>query len=265
MAINTSLSLALSQEELFVGMLHLKVETMPGLDLGIFKELDEHQTSLMMGVAERALLARGFLRPDQRGDLQLEPAIKGLLYACTFPDKSLFVTRTRPEIGPEEYFFHTYRRMFVMHSIPVTAIHQFIAVEEKNATAKAVLSILNLTTLPKPDWNGGQAELAIFEKARDVAMEKGIDEAIKVLSQTSLNKETTKILAQTLVLPIANTTFAYINHRDNSHPPQGFTILQGKNELWLIEPIEDPKDELISIMPVSSEDIIKRVKTLLIN
>ena len=265
MTANTSLSMTLSQEELFVAMIHLKAEQFPGLDLEVFKELDETQTSLMVGVAERALLARGFLKPDKKGDLQLEPAINGLLAACVFPDKSLFVNRTRPEAGTEEYFFHAYRRMFVMHSIPVTAVHQFIAVEEKDATARAVLSILNLASLPKFEGNRGQINLTIFEEARDVASEKGVEEALKVLSRTELDKKTARELALTLVGMVANTTFAYIDHHDNGQPPQGFTILQGKKALWWLEPIEDVREELISILPISSEDVIQRMKAFLIH
>lgn len=258
----TSLSVALSQEELFVSMMYLQAQQFPGLDLGIFKKLDETQTNLMMGIAERALLARGFLKPGQDGRLQLEAAVNGLLSACLFPETSLFVHHTRSGAETEEYFFHAYRKMFVMHSIPLTAIHQFIAVEDQTAIARAVLSILALPSLPKPKGKSAQIQLSLLEKGRDIALERGAEEAFHVL-QTELDDETARELARTLAEPTTNTAFAYLDHRAAGRPPQGLTILQGKQTLWLLQPSEDPQDERTSIWPLSSEEVIRKVKSIL--
>ncbi len=261
MSKKSSVSMVLSQEELFVAMLHLKADAMAGLDLATFKQLDARQTDLVIGVAERALLARGFLKPDQKGDLHLEPAIQGMLSACIHPDRTLFVSQTRPEVGPQEVFFHTIGKTFVMHSEPVTAMHQFIAVDEKNATSRAVLSILSLPKMSKPDCEGGRIGLSFFEKARDAALEAGAEAAVKILT-AKLSKKTSRELAQTLAGPVANTTFALLHHHGEVQAPLGFSILQGKNALWRIAPVDDPGDELISIEPLSSDEVIKQIKTV---
>ena len=129
MAATTSLSMALSQEELFVILAHLKAERLLGLESEILKGLSGDQISLVMGVAERALMARGFLKPGPENRLQLEPPVFAAVGACAFPETSLIVTRHRPDAVGENYFFHTSRKMIVMHTMPVTAFIS-LAVEE---------------------------------------------------------------------------------------------------------------------------------------
>jgi hypothetical protein len=190
MTTKTSLSMALSQEELFVIMLYLKAEKLPGLELEVFKSLSEEQTAFMMGIAERALVARNFLKPDPEGRLKLEQTIFAIVGACAFPDRSLIVTRTRPEAIEENYFFHTSRNIIVMHTTPVTTIHQFIAVEEKMALMKTILSILNMPSLSKPKYKSGSIQQTVLEEARNAALEKGAEEASMILFQTKLDKKT---------------------------------------------------------------------------
>ncbi len=257
-----SLSFALSQEELFVAMLHLQLEQFPGLDMEVFKPLNKEQLSLLIGVTERALLARNFLKPGQDGTLQLEMLLRGVLLACLFPDTSLLVRHTRPDAAAEEYFFHSYRKMFILHSIPISGIHQFIAVEDKQAIPRAVFSLLSLPDRPHPAFEAGTTRLSLFEQARDVALERGIEAAMQVLSQDGLTEALAQELAVTLSDPIANTTFVYIAHK-NSNLAQGFTILQGKNALWWIEPAGEDEQDRISISSLSSEEIIRRLRELL--
>jgi hypothetical protein len=262
MTTNTFLSMALSQEELFVIMIYLKGESLPGFDKQIIMNLDKDQLDLIVSVAERALISRNFLKPIPEGRLELNPNINAIIRTCMYPEKSLIITRIRPDFPEEDYFFHTSGKLNVMHSIPLTTIHQFISVEEKSAIVRTAISILSMGSHPKLKCTEGQLNLSVLEKARDAAKEKGAKEAIDILSLTDLNKETIRKLSQTLTQPIANTTFAYISVNG---PIDGFSIFQGINGFWLIEPKGDPTNELISIFPVSSDNITHRIKTMLIN
>lgn len=251
------LSVALSQEELFVAMLHLKAKFFPGLDLQRFQELDENQINLMAGVAERALIARNFLKPGADGDGQLEQKIAGLLKACLSADRSLLVRHVRPQAGSEEYFFHVFRSMYVMHSIPITAIHQFIATDDRNAVPRAVVSILHIPDLPKAECPQGKIQLSLFEQARDLALEKGAEEARTILVQAGLEAPTAGEVAKTLAAPLANTTLARIEGQQDG---RGFSILQGKHAVWQIEPLEE--EEWIAIRPVSANEAVQVVKEI---
>lgn len=251
------LSIALSQEELFVAMLHLKADSFPGLDLERFQELDEKQTGLMAGVAERALIARNLLKPGAEGNWQLEQKLQGVLRACLSADRSLLVQHTRFQVADEEYFFHAFRKMYIMHSVPITAIHQFIATEDKDAVPRAVMSILHLADLPKAKCAQEKMRLLLFEQARDLALEKGAEAAKEVLVQAGLEASSAVELAQTLAVPLANTTLARI---ENQQTGRGFSILQGKNAIWQLVPLEE--DDWIAIYPVSTKEAAQIVQEI---
>jgi hypothetical protein len=263
MTTKTSLSIALSQEELFVVLAYLKGESLPGFEIERFKKLSEQELSLLIGIAERALVARGFLKPDSDNQLKLEPAVFAIVGACAFPEKSLMLTRFRPNAMIEEYFFHISRKMIVMHTMPVSTIHQFIAAEDKSAIIKAAVSILNIDSLPESKCPQGQIKQNTLDAARDIALEKGIESASTLLSQGGLDKLTAQQLSTTLSEPVANTLFAYVENDTKGISASGFTVLQGKNALWLLSPGEDPEHDLVSILSVSSNDVIQRVKILL--
>jgi hypothetical protein len=262
MTINTSHSMALSQEELFVIMFYLRTETLPGFDLSIIKNLDQDQLNLIVGVAERALLARGFLKPDSEGRLQPELYIKLIIGTCTAPEKSLIITRICPKAPEEDYFFHTLSDVIVMHSIPITSMHQFIAVKDKKAITRTAISILSMDSLPKLKCTPGTVQQTVLENARDAAQNSGSKDALEILTHTDLTKETARQFAATLTRSVTNTTFAYFT---KDKPIDGFTLLQGENGYWLLEPVEDSTNGMISVFPVSNRNIIQRIRSLLSN
>ena len=264
MAGESPLSIMLSQEELAVVVHYLEADTLLGLEPELFAGLSANQVTLVLGVAERALVARGFLKPGADNRFQVEPAVFAVVGACVFPETSLIVTQIRPGTLAETCFFHISRRMIVMHTIPMTAIHQFIAVEEKEAIARAVLSILDLdVSFEQPLGEPAQVGQAILVHARDVAQAEGPGAAFHVLSQTNMNEEVARELAATLAQPVANTTLAYIEHKEEGELSDGFTVLQGQGALWLLTPVEDSATESILVLPVSAEEAIQRVKALL--
>lgn len=264
MAKHSHLSFAVSQEELFVILAYLKAKSMVGLDPEIFKGLDEKQVRLALGVGERALIARGFLTHGSNHHLQLEPPVFATVGACAFPETTILITRTRSKALAENYYFHTSRKMIVMHTIPMTAMHQFIAVEEKSAVTKAILSILDLNSIPAQPYPEGKITRAVLGKARDATLESGSEAVLEILSsQDKMDRETASALAETLAHPVANTTLAYVEKQGET--TDGCTILQGEEALWLLSPTNDRDDEnaLVSVRPVSSLDATKHITALL--
>lgn len=264
MTSDSPLSVVVSQEELAVILRYLDADSLLGLELEVFEALSTDQVTLVLGVAERALIARGFLKlgPDNR--FQLAPAILAVVGACAFPETSLIVTRNRPGNPGEVIFFHTSRQMIVMHTIPITAIHQFIAVEEMAAVAQATLSILDLDlSLGRLTSRPVQMEQAVLMEARDSAEGGNAAAAFRVLSQAKVDEGAARELAETLAHPVANTTLAYIEHDATGVSTDGFTLLQGEGALWLLTPVEGSATELVSISPVSAEEAVQRVKALL--
>lgn len=253
------LTFALSQEELLVVLAYLQATSLLGFDIEVFQGLGDTEREMVFSVAERALMARGFLRPGADGRLQLEPAIFATVGACAMPDETIVVTRNPAGALQEKYFFHCSRRMVVLHTVPVSAIHQFIAFEEKSAILRAILSILALSDRPPLSCSATVLEQESLLSARDAA-EKGAHSARAFLLQAGLEENTAEELAQSLASLSASTTLVRVAQDEAA----GFTLLQAKNGDWLLSP-EDPESEKpkVSVVPVSSEEIRERVRSLL--
>ncbi len=262
----TPLSVVLSQEELFVILAYLKVKSLMGLDPRVLDDLSEKEIRLVMGVAERALIARGFLGRGGDQKMQLHPAILALVGACAAPEQSLIMTQARLQAFQENLFFHTARQMIVVHTIPLTAVHQFVMLEDKDGIAKAVLSALKLDDKPAPPCAEGYLPDEMVTMARDAAQEEGQDAAEDVLSQSELPTNTAREFAASLAMPIANTTLVALRHRPEQDLAEGFTILEGANGLWLLKPennLNGHADKSIALRPVSTQEVVAELKALL--
>lgn len=266
MNIEDQLTVALSQEELFVILAHLNLSGLMGLDGSIFDNLTESQTQLVLVVAERALIARGFLRPGNSGGLELLPTILLLMNICIEPTNSLVVTRNYPKNTSIAYFFHTKDGITVAHTCPASGIHQFVVLKGQTDFIDSVLRILDLQDSPTIDCLPGKIEESVMVRANQVADAQGLSGVLSVLKQSSLNTEATHELAVTFTQPIANTTIVCINHKKSADSSaEGFTILQGSNGLWMLKPIEgvNTTGNMIEIAPASSQNVVSAVKTLI--
>ena len=119
-----NISFAVSTEELLVILGYLKAESMPGVDGSRLQGLGEEQLGWALGIAERALYARGFIIPDPQKKPALAPTVFSVVGACVMPEITIVVSCNRPNQRREEYYYHLSRAMAVMHYSLNEGIHQ---------------------------------------------------------------------------------------------------------------------------------------------
>lgn len=263
-----TISFALSQEELFVILSYLKVPFLLGLDGSVLEELSDKEQKMVMGVAERALFARGFLIPGNNSHLKLTDIPLAIVGACTKPATSLILNINVNEKSSIMHFFHTARKMVVYHSVPVTAIHQFIALENKQAMAQSTLSLLDLGTPPALDCPAGELTDEIIAKVRDAIEQNNIEEAKALLNGTDLDPETSKEFMNTLEKPAYNHTVVHFKHDpDGEDTENGFSLLAGENGLWMLQPIREvsPEVNLVTLTPSSIDDVAEKLKEYILS
>lgn len=260
-----SLAVSLSQEELFVILGYLEVSSMMGLDGSVLDDLGEDRIRLVLGVAERALVARGFLAPGESDNFKLDPTILAIAVTCATPEHTLVVTQNRPDKLAQAHFFHTARKMVVEHTIPASSIHQFIVLKDREAMVQSALSIL------APDFQDalscpcGRVPEYLVTQARDAALQGGQAAALSVLAQTKLEPVTAEQFSLTLAHPLANATMVYIEHQEQGEMfADGFTVLQGTNGAWILRPVEDSSlsEEYVLLKPASTAEISQEFKML---
>ncbi|MBT7782418.1 MAG: hypothetical protein HN741_05830 [Anaerolineae bacterium] len=253
-----SLSFAVSFEELLVLLYHFKRNDMAGLDKGPLESMSDKEKNLLMAVAERALIARGFLTRSADSNIKMIDPVLALVGTCLEPEISLIVKNT-PVNGLEQlYLFHAARKMRVMHSTPITGIHQFIAVEDDKAFLQALISAMNIGELSRISAEEGFLVFDTLETGRDIALEKGFDAAKKIFVENTLSESLAVELAKALAAPVSNTTVSVVKSLDDS--VQGFTLLRGEKSLWIISPTGS--DDQVSIKSVSSNGAAQKLKSL---
>lgn len=262
---NSALSFVLSQEELSIFLSYLKTVDMAGLDVSIFKGLNKKQIQMVLGVAERSLIARGFLVVGKDNRLEMAPHVFAAIGACAFPERTILITDSRPDIPDSNYYFHSSRKMNVMHTVPMTAMHQFIAVEDRTAMTKAVYSILHLDAVMGEIFPKGKIKRSILNKAREAAQKKGKKSTFSFLAdQNELNADTARAFVEALERPLSNTMLAYIEKQGEIM--EGCSILRGEKSLWWISPVDgapDDENAMISLLSLSPDDARKKVASLL--
>lgn len=264
----TSISFVLSQEELKLMLAYFKIASLMGFDSDVFEELSERELSIVMGVAERALFARGFLEIDADNNIKISEVPYAVVGACVSPETSLIIRKNIPDSLSELYFFHAARKMAVYHAVPVTAMHQFIALEDKQAMSKSAFSLLELGTLPALDCPAGELTDEVISNARDAMDKNDHEAAMAILKKTALDPQTIQEFFVSLQKPLYNHTIVHFDHDpDGEDVEKGFSLLAGENGLWMLQPIEEvsPGVNKVKLAPVSVDDVAAKIKEYILS
>jgi hypothetical protein len=259
-----NISFAVSTEELLVILGYLKVDSMPGLDGSHLQGLDEGQMEFALGIAERALYARGFIIPDPQKKPVLAPTVFSMVGACVMPEVTIVLSCNRPKQRQEEYYYHISRGMAVMHYSLNEGIQQFVAVSERATIAQSILSTLKLREKSALKCPPIQIKASLFGEMRKALNEDRFPDASRLLTESGLNSASAQAMLETQQHPVANTTIGYLKGRDGEVTASGFTVIEGDNGLWIATSPENKLglDADLLISPASIGDVIERVRAL---
>ena len=258
-------SVALSQEELFVLLGYLKAPSLMGLDGKILDQLPPSEARAVLKAAERCLVARGHLQPASDHRFTLLTEITGLLATCITPEVSVLVNHNRSEHLDEQLFIHHLRKMTVLHTLPLSGIHQFIALEKKNASLQVITSLMKLSDKNEFQGRAGEIFSSQIMVAREYAQKNRKEECVDILVKGGLKKEFAEKLAVTLMNPLSSTNVVMIRHGKNFNEGQGLNVLQGGNCIWLLRPQDYDSQERrpVEVTAVSSQQVLDALKQMI--
>lgn len=257
------LSFAVSNEELHVILKYLDTDRLAGLEFSpAFLRLNTDNDKLLFELAEKALLARGFLKPGEDGKLKLIDPIFAALGTCAFPHTSLLVTKGVFDDHQQIFYFHTYRKMLVIHTVPMTDIHQFMAVDEEKMVFDLLVSFLQLADVDDQRFDPVELELVSLLEARNIAVKQGTSPAFQYLVKNGLHKEIAQTFAESLAKPCLTTTVSYV--AQSGEVTEGFTIIFDATHFWLISP-SATGNESVEIKVTSRNEITEKVKKFVIH
>lgn len=259
-----ALGISLSQEELFVLLGYLKTQGLLGLDMDVFRKLTRESIPMTLGVAERALIARGFLIPGKDEHFEMIDPVHAVVRSCTHPNQSVILQCNFQNEPPETCYFHLAKKMHVIHTIPMSGIHQFLAVTGLDELLKSMMSVMRLGKNSLADPVEIKIHESAFTKARNAAQKKGKAGALKILNEAGLDGNTAEALSGTLENPQLNHTVMHILHdqkgKDVIH---GFGLLGSDELLWKLSPIEKGEESSLAIASISADEVLLTMKELM--
>jgi hypothetical protein len=265
MANNQSLTLKLTQEELLLILMRFRMPLIPGMNPEL-TELNQEQLKLLMGAAERSLLARDLLKSDSEGKPSLEPVLLAIVAACAKPDKTVVMLKARADQKNETLSFNFSRQMVVLQLALPPGIHQFTALPNPQDAVNLALTLLNVE---EKLFNGlpmGEIAESALAQARELAAANRVDEAAARL-QTELQPESARALAQTLAKLTSETTLAAITGlaTEEAKTQGGFSLLESSQAAFLLTPREVNGQRRIGLQPATAEALRKALEGLMKN
>lgn len=245
-----TLSMLLSKEELYVVLAYIKAKKLVGFG-------DERYADSIIETAEKGLIARGYLLPQPDGKLKLVAPLLASVGTCAFPEASILIHRDTLDGVAQDLYFHAYRLMLVLHTTPMTDIHQFVAVEDEKMILSAITSFLDYKRKEVKKYVPSVISIQDLLEIRDHAHQKDESVPFDLLVKKGFHKKTAQAFSNTLANPLTNTNISYV--ANSGQATDGFTILEGQDILWLIKP-EDNNYEQVNVSTTSSDEIYTQVE-----
>jgi hypothetical protein len=259
-------TLRLSQEELLLILMRARLPLLVGINRQL-TELPREQLNLMMGTAERALLAREFLRPDEKASLVIEPVVLAMVGACAEPERSIVMLRAKTDEANETMTVNFARQMTVLHVPVPPGIHVFTALRDREAAARALVELTGVTKQPVdpmagPVPDGELSEKALVE-ARDLIQARKMVEAGKVL-EANLPLATARGLTETMAALASDTTFMAVDTptRPEAKNLGGFTLLQGGTNAFILNPKTVNGERVFAVQVARDEALTRALEGL---
>ena len=251
MSKNTELALSVSQEELLYLVTLMNQTIIPGLDPTAFEGVTEREMNLLLGIAERALIARGFILPGEKG-MQMDEVPLAMIGACAYPAFSVILNLAAQQAA-YGLFWHGIKNLTVEHTTPMPGIHKFRAVP-----SDAVLTeeIIQKTGSPdkssKKTLTGTVSDEAYIEAQALIQEKADLKKAAKSLKKGGLEEENAAALAEAIQSTERSIQAGFIQHHSQNGAEAdiaGGTAVFSPNAGFLITPIENDR---LDIQPLNA-------------
>jgi len=215
--------------------------------------------------AFQSLVQRGILQLASENEVFLAEWIISLLGVCHHPDHSLIVQYQVAGEPLRRTFIH-YRDNLIVE-LCETEPHKYhlrIVPDQE-----ALLDLFDGFLCSDTNSFSGEREFrlttsALF-RARDLCIKGNLPRAEKTLTSAGLQEEQAQRLTRSLYKPIRNTSVIVIANRNTTETQfiRGFSILEGADDLWTMDPYEENGEEVIAFIPANADKVRARFLEIL--
>ncbi len=246
----TPMTFTLSRHELLVILDTLNADTIPGLEEDPLGPLDEAQERLARTIAQRALVARGYLRWGDNEPVLLR-WVGDAVATCIRAPEMLMIYHRPPAAAPIQYYVHIIDGRAVVHIPSQQVLHFFSIQPSRNDLLDRIDDIVNIPA----DLPGGQTKYilpeATFIQAREQAQAGQLQAAQQTLEQAHLPSNRAAAFLATLTRNPALTVFQHLKAISADETQKAdFTVIRDDQSAWLLT----LQQEQMELRPVNRSD-----------
>ncbi len=262
---NNDLVLNVSQEELLYLLKILGAPSIPGIDPNIFEGATERDIGVAVGVAERALIARGLVVPGGDGRVNISEVALALVGTCAMPNFSV-ITEITTEDTAQGLFWHGTENIVVEHNLPIRGIHKFRALSDRDDLENNIVTCMPKLPKSAAEVPAGSLAVEIYEQGKEMIRDqKKTKEAEELFIKNGLPEKTAVALVKVLRLAKITISAGFLKHTTKGEPySKGGVGAVSSRAAFLIEPEGD--DQLLFIQPINDTEwknwITKHIKAI---
>jgi len=241
-----------SQEELLYILRTLGAPAIPGIDPQIFLDITEKEIAVAVGVAGRALIARGFINLNDKGEQIVTEAPLALIGTCALPRFSVLAEETTADTA-QGIFWHGTNSLIIEHNIPMRGIHKFRALSTEVDLTDQILNSIQLPTKKPLSLPEGKIKKDHFEKGKSLIRNEGDKkQAIIEFITGGLKEKAATQLADIIDSAISTVTMGFLRHdrENNQGEVTGGIVVTAPKGSILVIPTTNGTAGVLAIQPL---------------
>lgn len=257
-------SLELDEDELWF----LLSQYGSGIIVGMYDTYQGRRSEEIRAANESAfqsLVQRGILQLASENEVFIAEWIISLLGVCHHPDHSLIVQYQVVGEPLRRTFIHYGNNLIVELCETETHKYHLRIIPDQ----ETLLDLFDGVLCSDTNSLNGEREFRLTAstlfRARDLCFKGNLQGSEKALIAEGFEEEQAQRLTRSLYKPVRNTSVIVIANRNpgNAQYVQSFSILEGPDNLWIIEPYEEDGEEVIVVIPANMEKARARFREIL--
>ena len=215
--------------------------------------------------AFQSLVQRGILQLASENEVFLAEWILSLLGVCHHPVHSLIV-QYQVAGGPLRRTFIHYGENLIVKLCETKPYHYHLrVVPDQEALLDLFDEAICSDTNPLSGGREFRLTASALYKARELCIKGDLQRAEKMMTSAGLAEEQAHRLTRSLYKPVRNTSVIVIANRNTTETQhiRGFSILEGADDLWIMDPYEENGEEVITFISTNAEKVWARFLEIL--
>lgn len=249
---NQTPGMVLSQEELIYVIGLLKGESIPGLDLQSFIDLEQDEKELVLMITERALRARGLAAMDEEGQLLLNRQMLDLVTTCLIAEKGILCQFLPKGEGPGEAFnVFGNQGQWVAKWMVQPGLYSVVTLPNQDQLLEAVTAATSCQNLKSGAFTPLTLSETVLVEGRRLAAEQKTAEAARLWVENGGDPQGAAEVAGLLSRVPDVAVIHLFTRKGEQAEVKSMTIIQDSQCSVLLQHLQD----VFELSPFSTEDL----------